>query len=124
MTETFRGKTALITGASSGLGADFARPLAARGCQLVLAARRTERLREIQTEISTRHGVSVERAKCRRFQVSGDLASCWSALTVRLVPLSGGTPVSRSDSALSILRKQANGARKVVRDANLLTVSS
>jgi len=60
MTEILRGKTALITGASSGLGADFARHLAARGCQLVLVARRAERLRELQTEISTRHKIPIE----------------------------------------------------------------
>jgi uncharacterized protein len=58
--ETLHGKTALITGASSGLGADFARQLAARGCQLVLVARRADRLRELQQEISTRHATSVD----------------------------------------------------------------
>jgi uncharacterized protein len=58
MKETLRGKTALITGASSGLGADFARQLAARGCNLVLVARRPDRLRELQAEISSQYGVA------------------------------------------------------------------
>lgn len=57
-------------------------------------------------------------------QVSGGLAYCWSLLAVHVAPLSGGTPVVRSGSALSILRKQANGAWLVVRDANLLAVAS
>lgn len=60
MKENLHGKTALITGASSGLGADFARHLAARGCNLVLVARRAERLQELQAEISSRPGVSVD----------------------------------------------------------------
>ena len=60
MTETLRGKTALITGASSGLGADFARQLAERGCNLILAARRMERLQELQTEIIAKYSVTVE----------------------------------------------------------------
>jgi short-subunit dehydrogenase len=60
MTKTLRGKTAVITGASSGMGTDFARQLAAHGCQLILVARRAERLRELQAEISARSGVSVE----------------------------------------------------------------
>ena len=60
MKDTLYGKTALVTGASSGLGADFARQLADRGCHLVLVARRAERLRELQDEISSRHGVSIE----------------------------------------------------------------
>ena len=42
----FEGKIALITGASSGLGARFAKVLAQAGAQVVLASRRTERLKE------------------------------------------------------------------------------
>ena len=55
-----RGRSALITGASSGLGADFARELAGRGCNLILVARREDLLRSLQQEVSTRHGVTVE----------------------------------------------------------------
>jgi short-subunit dehydrogenase len=55
-----RGKTALVTGASSGLGADFARQLAGRGCSLILAARRAERLQEVQAEIANRYAVPIE----------------------------------------------------------------
>jgi uncharacterized protein (TIGR02246 family) len=53
-------------------------------------------------------------------QVSGDLAYCWTLLTVRMTPLSGGRANERSGSALSILRRQANGSWVLVRDANLL----
>lgn len=60
MTTILRGKTVLVTGASSGLGTDFARQLAAQGCHLILAARRLERLQELQAEISTRYGVKVD----------------------------------------------------------------
>jgi short-subunit dehydrogenase len=52
-----RGKNAIVTGASSGIGADFARGLAARGCNLILVARREDRLRALQHEISGGHGV-------------------------------------------------------------------
>lgn len=45
--------TTLITGASSGLGAEMARQLAARGNDLALCARRTERLAELREEILT-----------------------------------------------------------------------
>ncbi len=54
-----RGKTALVTGASSGLGREFALQLAAMGAQLVLTARREERLDELGREIPRRHGVPV-----------------------------------------------------------------
>ena len=45
--------TTLITGASSGLGAEMARQLAARGEDVALCARRTERLEELRAEIAT-----------------------------------------------------------------------
>lgn len=52
-----RGKTALVTGASSGLGVDFATILAERGCNLVLVARREERLAQLATELQSKHGI-------------------------------------------------------------------
>ncbi len=57
-------------------------------------------------------------------EVSGDLGYCWSNLTVRVVPISGGNPIVRRGSALSILRKQPSGSWVVVRDANLLALAS
>lgn len=60
MKSSIQGNTALITGASSGLGADFARQLAGRGCNLVLVARRAERLKELQTEIASQNRVDID----------------------------------------------------------------
>ncbi len=48
-------QTTLITGASSGLGAELARQLAARGHDLALCARRTELLTELANELSAMH---------------------------------------------------------------------
>ncbi len=53
-------KTALITGASSGLGEVFADKLAAEGSDLILVARSTDKLRQLATRITRDHGADVE----------------------------------------------------------------
>jgi short-subunit dehydrogenase len=54
-----KGQTALVTGASSGLGAAFARLLAARGANLVVTARREANLKTLADELTSAHGTKV-----------------------------------------------------------------
>ncbi|CCH73814.1 SDR family oxidoreductase [Nostocoides australiense] len=62
--------TILITGASSGLGAEMARQFAARGHDLALAARRLDRLAELRAEIQARH--PERRVEIRALDVTDD----------------------------------------------------
>ena len=60
-------RTALITGASAGLGVEFAEQLAARGYHLVLVARRKEKLESVAADLKASHGIEVH-------TISADLA--------------------------------------------------
>jgi short-subunit dehydrogenase len=59
MTLNVKGKTVLITGASSGIGAHFAQAMATRGANLVLVARREDRLAVLADQIKRTHSVTV-----------------------------------------------------------------
>lgn len=65
-------QTILITGASSGLGAEMARQFADRGLDLALCARRTDRLEELRTEILAAH--PDRRVEVRALDVTDDEA--------------------------------------------------
>ena len=58
------GSTALVTGASSGIGVEIARSLARRGHNVTLVARREERLQRLASELRSDHGVDVQVIAC------------------------------------------------------------
>ena len=58
------GPWAVVTGASSGIGAEFARQLAERGLSLVLVARRREKLEALGAELYATHGTDVRVVPC------------------------------------------------------------
>jgi short-subunit dehydrogenase len=68
----YQGKTAVITGASSGIGVEFANRFAERGANLVLVARRKDRLESVAKQIQSKHKVKVD-------VVVADLAEVGSA---------------------------------------------
>ena len=81
-----RGRRAVVTGASSGIGAALARQLAERGCALVITARRKERLDRLADELRDAHGVDVD-------VVALDLGAPGGAGELWTVVTRGGQPV-------------------------------
>ncbi len=57
--KSFKGTTALITGASSGIGEAFARNFAARHANLILIARSEDKLHKLAKALTKDHGISV-----------------------------------------------------------------
>lgn len=58
MTYLYAGKTALVTGASTGIGAVFAEELAQRGCSLILTARSEERLNALANRLQEQYKIT------------------------------------------------------------------
>jgi uncharacterized protein len=80
--DVFSGTTALVTGASSGLGEEFARELARRHTNLVLTARSREKLEQLASDLARVNGVTVQ-VVVQDLSVAGGAASLCQELRLR-----------------------------------------
>src|SRR6202049_3813157 len=87
------GLWALVTGASSGIGKEFARQVESSGINIVLVARRGDLLKEVGVEFSKRYGVEhrVVVLDVSREDFIGQLASATDDLDIGLVVSNAGT---------------------------------
>lgn len=109
-------RTCLVTGASSGIGAEIARNLAGRGHGVTLVARREDKLRALADELSEAHGIRAEvltadlSDEAARTALVGGVADLGLAVDV-LVNNAGFTtmgPVHASDPADELLMIRTN----------------
>lgn len=107
------GRTVLIAGASSGIGAGFARTLAAAGARVVLGARRLERVEELAGEIGDALAVSLDVTNEDSVIAAYDVAEARFGTVNGIVANAGvGTGGHATDTAV-------DGVRRVL-DTNLL----
>jgi short-subunit dehydrogenase len=90
------GSWALVTGASAGIGVEFARAFARDGISLVLAARRGDRLAELADELAKEHGVEVHIVSCDLATPEGVQACIAAAREVDLAILVNNAGVGYS----------------------------
>lgn len=119
MTRDLNGKTALITGASSGIGSEFAMALAARGANLVLVARRKDRLDALASEIRDHATVNV-------VVVRHDLSSANAAAELEAKLRSTRTQIDIliNNAGFGTVSRFVNEDRYRVRDEIALNVSA
>lgn len=103
MTDNIKGKSIVITGASSGLGEAAARLLAEKGAKVVLAARRTDRIAALAAEINAQGGEAIALAtdvtRAEDMQKLVDTAiQQWGRIDV-LINNAGVMPLSMLDQA-------------------------
>jgi short-subunit dehydrogenase len=108
------GPTALVTGASSGIGLAFAEELAERGFDLVLTARRVERMEALAARLAEAHGTH-----CRI--VGADLSD--PAAPARLLAATEGVDIGLVVSNAGFNMKGAHDRKKPSHIAKLLTVN-
>jgi uncharacterized protein (TIGR02246 family) len=63
-------------------------------------------------------------SEIQEIRISGEMAYCWSVLSVTITPLAQDSPNRRKGHVLTVLKKLPEGAWVVVRDANMLVPES
>src|SRR5437868_1230087 len=101
MTNPNSKNVALVTGASSGIGAVYAERLAARGYDLILVARRAERLEALCAQVSKAHGIKAE-------AISADLTNDQDLARIEmLLATNGDVRVLVNNAGIARLRPAA-----------------